>query len=242
MNAQNIANASALEPLIIQTHSFQLQSYYRIKDSTKPLHVYIEGDGLAWISKHKLSENPTPIKPVALELASLDHRANILYLARPCQYVKNNLCGSQYWSNKRFSKEVIDSTNQAINVIKRHFSLSTVELVGFSGGAAVSILAAAERDDVREITTIAGNLDHKRLNRLHHVSQLTESLNPIDVATELNHIPQLHLVGNKDIVVPKSIADAFVSASHKPENIQIKNVNASHTQGWSKIWEAMLNN
>jgi predicted esterase len=241
-SAQSIAKDASLEPLIIQAQPFQLQSYFRIKDRSKPLRVYIEGDGLAWVTRNRLSEDPTPIQPVSLQLAALDQSDNILYLARPCQFVTNNHCSSEYWSEKRFAKEVIDSTQQAITIVKRHFKLPSIELIGFSGGAAVSVLVATQREDVDRITTLAGNLDHERVNRIHKVTPMQGSLNPIDVADQLKQIPQLHLVGKQDKVIPESIAYAFLEASQQHNMIEIKHVDATHTQGWAEIWQSTLKN
>ena len=93
----------------IPTKHFRLLSYSRILKPGKPLTVYIEGDGLAWLSKHVLSEDPTPKHPLVLTLACLDSSPNLLYLARPCQYVFDPQCDPSYWSDKRFSEEVISS-------------------------------------------------------------------------------------------------------------------------------------
>jgi len=238
--AQALSKQSELTPLIIETPPFKLQSFFRIDDPQKPLRVYIEGDGLAWISRNRLSENPTPTKPVGLELATLDKYENVLYLARPCQYIWNSQCSPEYWSNKRFSQEVITSTSTAINIVKQHFKLKSVELVGFSGGGAVAVLVAEQRTDIINITTIAGNLDHDTVNKLHNVNLMTESLNAINVAEQTAHIPQLHLVGQNDTVVPIKIAKAFLRDSGTNNNIQIQSVDASHTQGWNQVWTQLL--
>lgn len=128
-SAQSIAKDASLEPLIIQTQPFQIQSYFRIKDRSKPLRVYIEGDWLAWVTRSRLSENPTPVQPVALKLAALDQSDNVLYLAHPCQFNVNSRCSTSSSSDRQFTEDVINSTNQAISIVKRHFQLSSIEQV-----------------------------------------------------------------------------------------------------------------
>lgn len=49
------------------------------------LTIYIEGDGLAWLSRARPSDDPTPNHALGLQLA-LRHPDNaVAYLARPCQ-------------------------------------------------------------------------------------------------------------------------------------------------------------
>ena len=36
------------------------------------------------------SDNPTPVNPMLLKLATMDKRPNIVYIARPCQYTFRN--------------------------------------------------------------------------------------------------------------------------------------------------------
>ena len=90
-NASAIASENLLEPKIIKTEKFSIAAYYKITKASKPLRVYIEGDGYTWKNNREPSDNPTPINPLALKLARLDSAANILYLARPCQFVKLSL-------------------------------------------------------------------------------------------------------------------------------------------------------
>ncbi|EAR61576.1 hypothetical protein [Neptuniibacter caesariensis] len=128
-SAQSIAKDASLEPLIIQTQPFQIQSYFRIKDRSKPLRVYIEGDGLAWAKRDQSSGFPSPTEQSTLKLASLDQSDNVLYLAHPCQFNVNSRCSASSNSDRQFTEDVINSTNQAISIVKRHFQLSSIERV-----------------------------------------------------------------------------------------------------------------
>jgi len=236
--AQNIAKTSHFEAGSIDTDSFTLKTYTKLQDKTLALKIYIEGDGFAWVDRYTLSSNPTPVNPIALKLASLDSYKNIAYLARPCQYISNQNCSKVYWSHKRFSKEVIENMNQAISILKAQTHSKNIELVGFSGGAAIALLVASERTDVQSITTIAGNLNHKLLHDFHNIPPMKGSLNPIDIASKISHIKQTHFIGGKDEVIPSQIAYSFKKASLNPSNIKIINLpNATHSKNWESIFQ-----
>jgi len=234
--AQELAQKSHFKSRNIETDSFILKTYTKVQDNKLPLKIYIEGDGFAWINRYTLSSNPTPINPVALKLATLDTYKNIAYVARPCQYVSTKNCSKEYWSNKRFSQDVIHSMNQAITIIKKQTRSEKIELVGFSGGAAISLLIASQRDDVQKITTIAGNLNHALLHEHHGIPPLRDSLNPIDIASKISHIKQIHFIGGKDEVIPPKIAYSFRKASNNNSNIKIVILpNATHVKNWESI-------
>jgi pimeloyl-ACP methyl ester carboxylesterase len=170
-------------------------------------------------------------------LASLDPSPNILYLARPCQFTRNDSqCRTAYWTDRRYAPEVIASIDEAIDTALRgqHGGL---HLVGYSGGGAVAALIAARRGDVLSLRTVAGNLDHVRLNRHHGVSAMPESLNPIDFAPRLAGLPQTHFTSETDQTVPPAIAEAFVAALGSPRCASVVRVlDTTHAQGWQDHW------
>ena len=218
-----------------------LTSFVPEKISTnKTLTVYIEGDGLAWITSSSISPDPSPIKPVALELALQHPNNSVAYLARPCQFVEANdakNCNANYWTIGRFSTEVIDATNQAIELLLAKFKSSQLILVGYSGGGAVTTLVAARRNDVIELVTVAGNLDHRLWTQQRRISALTGSLNPADEWTSLVDIKQLHFVGANDTVVDKSISKSFQEKFPVGRQPEIKIIgNFDHHCCWSQQW------
>ena len=73
----------------IETNPFTLRAFgSSLIKKSKILIIYIEGDGLAWLTENSPSNNPTPRVPTGLNLAFQDPDAGqIAYLARPCQYV-----------------------------------------------------------------------------------------------------------------------------------------------------------
>ncbi len=176
-NASKLAAGAALRHSEIATHDFVLAVYSKIGDPRQPVHVYIEGDGLAWISRHRLSDDPTPRRAIGLALAAADPGPNVIYLARPCQYIdlRSHPCDRAWWSGKRFAEEVIRSENEALDELMRQAPGQPIHLIGYSGGAAIAVLLAVRRNDVASLRTVAGNLDTEAVNR-HHRS--TRCRNP----------------------------------------------------------------
>ncbi|HTT08535.1 MAG TPA: alpha/beta hydrolase [Gammaproteobacteria bacterium] len=243
VHADQIAHQGGLTRNGVPAGIFTLTTYSRISDPAQPINFYIEGDGLAWLSRTRLSPDPTPQQAIGLSLAALDPSPNVVYLARPCQFVdlKQTACDSAYWSDKRYSKEVIDSMNRAVDFFVRQTNARKINLIGYSGGGAVAVLLAACRHDVSTLRTVAGNLDHEFVNRLHHVSPMPESLNPIDVSLMLSALPQLHFVGADDSVIPQSVAESFVRHAGDSSCIRIIAVkDATHDSGWRERWPTLL--
>lgn len=240
-HAQDLATRAGLIRSEIQTRDFLLVAYSRIAEPRQPVHAYFEGDGLAWLSRNRLSDDPTPHRATGLALAAADPAPNVVYLARPCQYIdlRAHPCDPVWWSGKRFAEEVVRSENEALDMLMRGASMQPVHLVGYSGGAAIAVLVAARRQDVASIRTVAGNLDSEAVNRFHGVSPMPDSLNPIDVAPALAPVPQIHFVSDGDTVVPPSIAIRFAAAAPGCAHV-VSVVGPSHESGWAARWAALL--
>jgi hypothetical protein len=226
---------------------FWITTYQKVTDKYAPYVFYIESDGDAFyvLNKHKfVSDDPTPKNPGFLKLATLDTRPNVVYIARPCQYTSKNLnpkCQNKaYWTNLRMSGEVVDSINQVINSLNNGNRYS---LVGYSGGGGIAVLCAARSDKVKDILTLAANLDIFSFMQHHGTSEVAMigSLNPIDYASKIRNIPQMHISGGRDKIVPPFIADNFVKASSSRcvhQNIFDQN---AHGSGWQHDWNYILN-
>ena len=243
MNAEAIAKPAGLKRMAMKTDAFVLTAFVRIADPTAPVNVYIEGDGLAWLSRSEVSLDPTPKDALGLSLASVDLAPNVVYIARPCQFTaraKNPNCAIPYWTSKRFAPEVIASMGQAVDLVAAQVPGQKINLVGYSGGGAVAVLVAASRKDVATIRTVAGNLDHAEVNRLHGVSPLSGSLNAIDVAAGLARIPQIHWSGGADTTVPPAIAERFRQASGSSCVVARTVAGATHETGWRERWRELL--
>ena len=241
-NAQQIARSGALTLSSIKANGFVLTSYSRLQDLNQPINVYIEGDGLAWLSRHQASPDPTPKQAMALSLAALDPAKNVVYLARPCQFNDFNQtpCDSAYWTKLRYSEKVIDAMNQALEVFVSKANHQPVNLIGYSGGAALAVLLAARRHDIASIRTVAGNLDHAYVNQIHQVDLMPESLNAIDAVAHIKGIPQLHFIGTHDSVIPKEVAARFVNKQNDAKCIAVIGVEAEHQSNWIEQWTSLL--
>lgn len=243
-HADRIAAPVGLQREQIQTQPFLLTAYSRISQpGTASLHVYIEGDGLAWFSRSEPSHDPTPHQALGLELAAADASPNVVYLARPCQFTPMNLnpdCGIRWWTSLRYAPTVISAMNQAIDQLVRRAPGQPLELIGYSGGGALAILLAAQRHDVASIRTVAGNLDTEYVNQIHDVSAMPDSANPAAVARQTAQIAQLHFSGASDSVVPPAVATRFATAAGGT-CIHTEVVNGlSHSGDWAARWPALL--
>ena len=108
----------------IETGSFNLFSFQKISNECKTnIKIYVEGDGLSWISKSIISSNPTPINPIALKLMLLDNNSCKIYLARPCQYITSNGCEERYWTSHRFNTKIIESYEHVLNNLKKNIQI-----------------------------------------------------------------------------------------------------------------------
>lgn len=245
--ANDVASGSQMRKATINADPFIITSYQKIlQPGTASARIYIEGDGLAWLSKSQPSLNPTPTDPFALKLAAKDNAPNVIYLARPCQFsgrIDGQLCEPKYWRSARYAPEVIRSYNDALNKIKVQYSLHNLELVGYSGGGTLAALLAANRNDVTSLRTVAGNLDHKEHSRVHGVSMLSDSLNPIDYTARLSAIPQYHFIGGEDDIVPQSIYQSYAKhfSDQRCLNYKIVPGKDHASDNWHSDWPALLN-
>ncbi len=229
----------------IKSAPFVLTSFQRLSKQGEDLHVYIEGDGLAWMNKRTPSLDPSPTDPVALKLATKDPSYNVVYLARPCQYTKmsaaDQLCDQKYWTSARFAPEIVQAINNSISDIKKDAGASSITITGFSGGGGIAALVTAERDDVKLLRTVAGNLDPDKMAEIHNISPLDESLNPADISSKIAHVPQIHFIGTEDKIITSEIASSYRQASRDSSCITVQPVKGvSHDKGWNSIWPTLL--
>lgn len=239
------ADAAGFTTHIVRTARFDLLVKTRLRRPGGALVAYIEGDGVAWLTRERRSDDPTPRNPIALELAMLDPRENLAYVARPCQYVmamgSGRNCDPGYWTSHRFSADVVAALDEAVSRLVEWNSAPSVELVGFSGGGGLAALIAAGRPDVSLLRTVAGNLDHRALNEHHGVTPLSGSANPLDSAARLRALCQFHYVGSEDRVVPGFIAERFLEAQGgAPQARSVLVEGADHWSGWRAAWPGLI--
>lgn len=250
--ADRIASPAWMNKRPIDTGSFNLVAYERMHEKGAPLTVYIEGDGTA--DRNTLDSDyvdPTPLNPVALHLSSMDKSKNVAYIARPCQYINFNhydnpierkeSCAKEYWSEKRFDAKVITAYNSAIDNIKRQYGTGSVHLVGYDGGGAIAAILAAKREDVLTLRTVAGNLDHDAQSVYLGLPPLSESLNAIDFADDLRHVPQHHFIGGQDDSIKPAVLNSYLQAIGESPCVKYTMIQeAEHGRGWVEKWPELL--
>lgn len=242
-SAMQLAASHGWQAQALRTDRFLLQAMLPPDPpAAGQLTVYIEGDGLAWLNRDTPSFDPTPITPLALQLALQDDGA-AAYLARPCQYLlaANPGCSQRYWTQQRFAPELIHASNQALEQLKQRFQARQLVLVGYSGGAAVAALLAARRDDVAGLITVAGNLDHAAWSSQLALTPLAGSLNAADSWAQLLRVPQLHFVGTDDrqtgMLAVAPFVQRFPPAKRPPVSLQS---GFGHQCCWAANWPALL--
>ncbi|MFY4805344.1 alpha/beta hydrolase [Aliarcobacter butzleri] len=241
--AMSMINDKNIVQKDIKTSTFNLFSFQKITNECKnSIKIYIEGDGLSWISKNIASSNPTPLNPIALELMLIDDSSCKIYIARPCQYTTSNICEEKYWTSHRFNTKIIDSFNEALDSLKKEYSNSSFDLIGYSGGGAIVTLLASQRNDINSIVTIAGNLDIEKWTNIHNISSLKGSLNPADFTKNLENIKQHHFIGEDDKIIPKEIFFSYQNRFKNTNNITYSIEKATHNCCWNDIYKKYFYN
>lgn len=238
--ADAIAEKHGFHSKIVKGGKFWIRTYQKILDPNLPYVFYIEGDGFAFKNKFTISDDPTPRNHTMLKLATSDYRSNVVYVARPCQYLEEGAkehCDNAYWTRKRLAPEIIDSMNE---VIKNIAGRQPLDLVGYSSGGGVAVLIASRNKNTRSVLTVAGLLDHRLFTEHHHVLDMIGSLNPIDVAYSIRKIPQLHLSGARDTIIRPFIVDSYVKAARSDCVRHEVIPGASHDSGWQNVWQNIL--
>ncbi len=218
----------------IPFRNFTLASWQKVTNPAAPYKIYIEGDGHAFNAHGRATQDPTPRGNLVRELAFGDDSPNVVYLARPCQYIKSPICSKRHWTTARFAPEIINDEYAAVKQIAGD---NPVILIGFSGGAQIAGLIASAKPglNVKKIITIAGNLDHLAWTQYHNLPPFTESLNLESYRKQFAKIPQIHYVGEKDDVIPPILAYEFI----RNPTLIIEVKDAEHNSGWEKIYSAV---
>lgn len=201
------------------------------------LTVYLESDGAPWRMPDEPPADPTPHKPMVLNMAITDVSRTVAYLGRPCQYLEPEAlagCDPALWMRGRFSEDAVVAMDLAVSRLKKSSGAATVNLVGYSGGGAMAALVAARRSDVSCLVTIAAPLDTRAWTQALKVSPLDYSLNPADFAKKLVAVSQTHFRGRKDTLVPPSTSQGFLS--QVPRALVIDKQQYDHQCCWGDDW------
>ena len=108
---KKIKDTAHTKPISVHTEQFSAEINYK---SARKWFVIIEGDGAAWPTPERPPINPTPRDSGPLNLAEIVQqktRANVLYLARPCQYPEkiDIHCEVRDWTTDRFATRHVDA-------------------------------------------------------------------------------------------------------------------------------------
>jgi dienelactone hydrolase len=208
-------------------------------DESSPVRVYLEGDGLPWLTPTRVAKDPTPRNPLALRLMSRDPGA-ALYLGRPCYHglAASPECSTWLWTHGRYSEHVVRSMAAALRRALGPDPDREVTLVGYSGGGALAMLIASRIEKVRTLVTIAANLDIDAWADHHGYSRLSGSLNPATQPPLPARIRQIHLAGERDARVPAKLSRQALSRQPKAQLLVIPNFD--HRCCWERAWPSIL--
>ena len=239
INAINELNNNRFKEYIFDNKILKIYSLQKVQNN-KSLVIYIEGDGLSWIDRFAISSNPTPIDPLAFKLASIDKGDNVIYLARPCQYVWGEGCNKDIWTISQYSEAVLSSYEEVLEQLSSKYN--EIHIVGYSGGAGIAMyLGSINNPKIKSIRTIAGNINHNELTELINITPLSKSINFNFIEKKISKIAQIHYFGNKDKVIPNALQQSFYIRNKENPCIKIKKVEATHSKGWLNFWRENYN-
>ena len=185
---------------------------------------------------------PAPRGLLVFDLMSADPFSDKAYIARPCQFIMPAGCHVKVWTDLRYSQQALDAINITLNKLKTHGDYQSIELIGFSGGATLALLAATQRQDIISVRTVAGNLMPHFVNKLHSVSSMPLALSPVDMNKhKLTSLPQLHFFGENDPVITPQVFREYQNQFQYTTCIKGKLIkDASHNKGWVSLWPQLL--
>lgn len=234
----DIAVANLFQAQVLATDYFKHQIFTRYVSGATELHVYIDGDGLPWKNGNVVSSDPTPHHPLALELMSKDTQSAV-YIGRPCQYVlaEDRACEPDDWTFARYSPQVVASMVDAIAAMEKESRAKELVLIGYSGGGVLAVLIASQIASVREVVTVAGNLDVDAWTQSRGFEALTGSVNPVHQPALPEPVRQVHLAGGRDTVVSPDVTQAYT------ERFGVELImypDFDHLCCWVEHWPAIL--
>ncbi len=203
------------------------------------LHIYLSGDGTPFLDPHHVSDDPTPRRPLALELMLADPTP-ALYIGRPCYEGRATEagCSPALWSQARYSEAVVASMSAAVASLAAGAPRARVTLIGYSGGGVLAVLIAQRLPRIGQVVTIGANLDIDGWTRLHGYSALAGSLNPAAFTAWRSTLAQIHFVGAKDRNVPSTLVVAFAASV---PTAQVRIIDGfDHRCCWVEQWPRLL--
>jgi len=245
-HAESLATAGGFErrhPSADPTRDRPVAVWVRPGSVDRCVRVYIEGDGLAWQSRHRVSMDPTPIDPIGLRLALADpSHATVVYLARPCQYggANTTACHPVDWTDGRFGDPALESMDARLRDVIGEEPTTDLTLIGFSGGGAIAALLSARRNDVDRLVTIAAPLDLEHWAQTQGFPPLQSSRSPIDGVSALRSLSQDHFAGTRDRRVSDSTVERFHAALGPEAPSRFHRIEGVGHADWPERWRGLL--
>ena len=239
LGPEQLASQAGLEGGWIEAQGFRLRIFRNrlAADMNRPLHVYLEGDGLPFRTPSRVSADPTPRNPLALRLLLRDP-APAVYLGRPCYHGQASAagCSPRLWTDARYGDAVVSSMVAALSRLAE--DERPLVLIGYSGGGTLAMLLAPRLGNRVRVVTIAANLDVSAWAVYHDFTPLTGSLDPADEAPLARRIAQLHLAGADDRRVPPWLVAPVVARQPNAELVVLPGFD--HRCCWEAQWPALL--
>jgi pimeloyl-ACP methyl ester carboxylesterase len=199
------AERGGLEAGTVEGAGFRHRLYARAPGHAAPdpstLHIYYGGDGSPFIAGRHIARDPTPRRPLILDLMQQDPFSAV-YLGRPCYHGLMTGCDAALWTVARYSPAVVDSMVAATTTVIDARDPERVVLVGYSGGGALAVLVAERLQRIDAVVTVAANLDLTAWTTHHGYTPLHDSIDPADEAGSRPGLNHLHLSGSDDDNVP----------------------------------------
>jgi hypothetical protein len=241
---KNLDRLAEEHQLVRQTITTDQFSHLLIATNSEPashavLHIYIEGDGTPWLRKDAIAADPTPQNPLALKLMLQDPTPSI-YLGRPCYFglMDSPNCSPPIWTHRRYSEEVINSMQTALEKYLRDNAYQQITFIGYSGGGVIAMLLAQRFSQCNRLITIAANLDIDVWAQHHNFSALSGSINPAKQPPLPGSIQQTHFAGKQDKNVPLPIIK-YVSSLQTNSSLRVIE-KFDHICCWEKEWPYLL--
>ncbi len=212
-----------------------------LQPNARTIHVYIGGDGQAFITKDRVARDPTSRKSLTLELMQADANPAV-YVGRPCYHglAESQPCEPRYWTIERYSEAVVDSMAHVIgNLIAAHPD-AEVTVFGYSGGGVLALLASRNLARVSLIVTVAAPLDTDAWTHMHQYTPLYGSINPSTVTNWPPNQQQIHLIGGRDHNVSEASITNF-RERFESEQIRFEVLDSlDHDCCWVSLWPSLL--
>ena len=200
--------------------------------------VFIESDGAAfgtWPTGKPAM--PSVKRSVALGLALQQTGGDVMYVARPCQFLLGEWASAKcdnpdLWTTQRFSHEAIKLIEA---VIERSVGdkKRPVTLVGHSGGGTVA-LAIAQRQQfpVACVITLGSPVDLKSWYGLWGAAPPATAVDPANAISAGQTAPVVFISGEHDQLVPPSAIGRWADVIRASPRLHHIRINSTHGTGW----------